>query len=89
MDLGAYRKKYPHDDVEIYVMATVGDFKHFIQAHIDDVRQGLTFTLDLQNGYAQQYHITESPAFILIKDGISYRMKGAWALSTWMEGHDV
>ena len=75
-DLGSLKRRNPHWSVQVYVMGSIKEFIDYFRAQATSLPQGLDYTLDFQNIFADQYEISQTPTYIIMEHGKTKKVEG-------------
>jgi thioredoxin-related protein len=75
-NLSHFKKRTPHWEVKVYVMATIKEFMDFFHQQITTMPDNLEYNLDFKNTLADTYSINQTPTYIIINHGKIKKVEG-------------
>ncbi len=75
-DLSKFRKRRNQWEVKVYVMASLKEFIDFFHEEMSVMPMNLDYTLDYGNTLASSYGISETPTYIITKNGKTKKVEG-------------
>jgi thioredoxin-related protein len=75
-NLSQFKNHNSHWVVQVYVMASIQEFIDFFKGQGANMPSSLDYTLDFKNIEAETYSISQTPTYIIIKDGKIKKVEG-------------